>query len=70
MTQQLLYSINDSNDIKDVYKSFEEYNADKKRKILIVFDDMMIMNLRRERQSLKQKSLTCPKTIISLAKTS
>ena len=70
MTQQLLYSINDSNDIKDVYKSFEEYNADKKRKILIVFDDMMIMILRRERQSLKQKSLTCPKTIILLAKTS
>ena len=31
-----------SNDIKDVYKNIVEYNLGKKRKILIVFDDMMI----------------------------
>ena len=30
-----------SNDISDVYKNIEEYNADKERKILIVFDDMI-----------------------------
>ena len=30
-----------SNDMRDVYKNVDEYNADKKRKILIVFDDMI-----------------------------
>ena len=30
-----------SNDMKDVYKNIDEYNADKERKILIVFDDMI-----------------------------
>ena len=27
--------------MQDVYKNIEEYNADKERKILIVFDDMI-----------------------------
>ena len=30
-----------SNDMQDVYKKIEEYNADKERKILAVFDDMI-----------------------------
>ena len=30
-----------SNDMQDVYKNFEDYNPIKKRKILIVFDDMI-----------------------------
>ena len=30
-----------SNDMEDVYKNIEEYNVDKERKILIVFDDMI-----------------------------
>ena len=30
-----------SNDIQDVYKKIEKYNPGKKRKILIVFDDMI-----------------------------
>ena len=30
-----------SNDMKDVYKNIEDYNPGKKRKMLIVFDDMM-----------------------------
>ena len=30
-----------SNDIQDVYKSIDEYNIDKERKILKVFDDMI-----------------------------
>ena len=30
-----------SNDIERVYQTIEEYNIDKKRKILIVFDDMI-----------------------------
>ena len=30
-----------SNDMQDVYKNIEKYNIGKKRKILIVFDDMI-----------------------------
>ena len=30
------------NDMQDVYKNIEKYNPDKKRKILIVFDDMIV----------------------------
>ena len=30
-----------SNDMCDVYKNIDEYNVDKERKILIVFDDMI-----------------------------
>ena len=30
-----------SNDMADIYKNIEEYNSNKKRKILIVFDDMI-----------------------------
>ena len=30
-----------SNDMDDIYKSIEEYNPNKKRKILIAFDDMI-----------------------------
>ena len=30
-----------SNDIHNVYKDIENYNSNKKRKILIVFDDMI-----------------------------
>ena len=29
------------NDMQDVYKNIEEYNPGKKRKVLIVFDDMI-----------------------------
>ena len=31
-----------SNDMQDVYKNIEDYNPIKKRKILIVFDDMIV----------------------------
>ena len=30
-----------SNDMQDVYKNIDEYNVDKERKILIVFDDVI-----------------------------
>ena len=30
-----------SNDMQDVYKNIEDYNPDKKRKVLIVFNDMI-----------------------------
>ena len=32
-----------SNDMQDVYKNIEEYNIGKKREVLIIFDDMMII---------------------------
>ena len=31
-----------SSDMQDVYKNIKEYNIDKERKILIVFDDMIV----------------------------
>ena len=31
-----------SNDMDDIYKSIQEYNPNKKRKILIAFDDMTV----------------------------
>ena len=31
-----------STDMQDVYKNIDEYNIDKERKILIVFDDMIV----------------------------
>ena len=30
-----------SNDMQDVYKNIEDYNPNKKRKVLIVFNDMI-----------------------------
>ena len=33
--------IENSNDMHDVYKNIDEYNPDKERKMLIVFDDMI-----------------------------
>ena len=39
--RDLKESIEYSNDMQDVYKNIDEYNPGKKRKILIVFDDMI-----------------------------
>ena len=33
------------NDMNDIYKNIEEYNPNKKRKILIVFGDMIAVIL-------------------------
>ena len=38
-----------SNDMQDVYKNIEDYNPGKKRKILIVFDDMIADMINEER---------------------
>ena len=41
---------NNSNDMQDAYKNIEEYNSNKERKVLIVFDGMiadMINNKKR-----------------------
>ena len=41
--------IENSNDIDDIYKNIEKYNPNKKRKILIVFDDMIANMLSNEK---------------------
>ena len=38
-----------SNDMQDVYKNIEEYNIDKDRKILIVYDDMIADMINRKK---------------------
>ena len=40
-----LFFIEYSNNMDDIYKNIEEYNPNKKRKILIVFDDMITESL-------------------------
>ena len=36
------------NDMDDIYNNIEEYNPNKKRKILILFDDMIADRLGKE----------------------
>ena len=38
-----------SNDMQDVYKNIEDYNPGKKRKLLIVFDDMIADMINNEK---------------------
>ena len=38
-----------SNDMQDVYKNIEDYNPRKKRKILIVFDDMIAVMINNKK---------------------
>ena len=40
-----------SNDIQDVYKNIEDYNLGKKRKILIVFDDVIADMINNKKSS-------------------
>ena len=40
-----------SNDMSDVYKNIEDYNPDKERKVLIVFDDMIADMINNKRLS-------------------
>ena len=37
------------NDVDDIYKNMEEYNPNKKQKILIVFDNMIadVLNIKK-----------------------
>ena len=39
-----------SNNMQDVYKNIEEYNVDKERKILIVFDDVIADMINKKNQ--------------------
>ena len=40
------------NDMQDVYKNIEEYNTDKKRKTLIIFDDMIADMINNKKKSI------------------
>ena len=40
-----------SNDMDDIYKNIKEYNPNKKRKKLIVFDDMIADMLRNKKRN-------------------
>ena len=41
--------LNNSNDMDDICKNIEEYNPNKKHKILIVFDDMVANMLTKKK---------------------
>ena len=52
----------------DVYNNFDDYNAKRKRKVLIVFDDMIadIMTNKRFQAIIKELFIRCRKLNISL----
>ena len=58
-----------SNDMQDVHKNIDEYNADKERKILIAFDDMIADMIRGRKLNIPivfitQSYLKVPKYVI------
>ena len=57
-----------SNTMNDVYENIDDYNLNRKRKILIVFDDMIadIMTNKRFQSIIKELFITCKKLNISL----
>ena len=52
----------------DIYENIEDYNKKRKRKILIVFDDMIshVMSYKKAQQVLKELFIKCRKLNISL----
>ena len=57
-----------SNTINDVYEYIDNYNPNRKRKILIVFDDMIadIMTNKKFQSKIKKLFIRCRQLIISL----
>ena len=57
-----------SNTMDDVYESIHDYNSSRKRKILIVFDDMIadIMTNKKFQSIMKELFIRCRKLNISL----
>ena len=57
-----------SNTMDDVYDNIDDYNPERKRKILIVFDDMIadIMTNKRFQAIIKELFIRCRKLNISL----
>ena len=58
-----------SNTMDDVYENIHDYNSSRKRKILIVFDDMIadIMTNKKFQAIIKELFIRCRKLNISLA---
>ena len=57
-----------SNSMDDVYENTDDYNPNRKRKILIVFDDMIadMMRNKKFRATIKELFIRCRKLNISL----
>ena len=57
-----------SNMMSDVYENIEKYNPNRKRKILIVFDDMIanVMSNKKFQAIIKELFIRCRKLNISL----
>ena len=57
-----------SNTMNDVYENIEDYNLNRKRKVLIVFDDMIadIMTSKKFQSIIKELFIRCRKINISL----
>ena len=57
-----------SNTMNDVYENIDDYRAKRKRKILIVFDDMIadIMSNKKFQAIIKELFIRCRKLDISL----
>ena len=58
-----------TNDMQDVYKNIDEYNLDKERKILIVFDDIIadMINNKKLNSTVSELFIKDKKLNISLA---
>ena len=61
-------SIEYSSAMDDIYENIEDYNKKRKRKVLIVFDDMIshVMSDKKAQQVLKELFIRCRKLNISL----
>ena len=57
-----------SNSMDDIYKNIGDYNKKRKRKVLIVYDDMIshVMSNKKAQQVLKELFIRCRKLNISL----
>ena len=57
-----------SNSMDDIYENIEVYNKKRKRKVLIVFDDMIskVMSNKKEQKVLKELFIRCRKINVSL----
>ena len=60
--------IEHSNTMDDIYDDINDYNKKKKRKVLIVFDDMIshVMSYKKAQQVLKELFIRCTKLNISM----
>ena len=61
-------NVNDPNTMDDGYNNIDDYNSKRKRKILIVFDDMIshIMSDKKAQYVLKELFIRCRKLNISV----